>query len=87
MTAARITRSVLCAALASALVWQAGARAATTDLFGLHATVGPDHFVIEMRMPILCLRLQGAIPGFIVATAHLLTCAGCGAAPRTRSWS
>lgn len=86
MTAARITRSVLlCAVLASALL--SSARAATSDLFGLRATFEPDHFVIEMRMPILCLRLQGAIPGFIVATAHLLTCEGCGAAPRTRSWS
>jgi len=85
--APRIGSSILCAVLASALLWQASAHAATSGLFGVRATFEPDHFVVEMRMPILCLRLQGAIPGFIVATAHLLTCAGCGAAPRTRSWS
>ncbi len=94
MNPARTVNSIFAAALASALCWQASAAAAPVDAFGMRATFEPRHFVLEMRLPILCLRLVGeiadpppAIPGFVIASAYLFACDDCPGASGARSWS
>ena len=87
MTTTRITRTTLFAILAAALMWQATARAAADDLFGMRVTLDSSYLVLEIKLPALCLRLRTEFPGYIVASAHLLTCDRCFEAPRARSWS
>ena len=81
------TLRVAGAVLAAALLWQATASASTAGLFGVRASFEPDHFVLEMRLSALCVRLQAEIPGFIVASARMLLCEQCARAPSARSWS
>lgn len=81
----RMVHSIFAAALASALCWQASAVAAPIDSLRLRATFEPRQFVFEMRVGLFCLRLQGEIPGFIVAGAHLLAYDGCSLDARSLS--
>ncbi len=61
MTHVHTARIFLAAALASALCWQASAAAASASTYGVRATFESRHFILEMRLPLLCLRLVGEI--------------------------
>jgi len=80
-------QTALAATLVVALCWLATARAASSEFFGVRARLESTSFVVELRIPVFCLRLQADAYGSIVATARLRSCEGCLEAPRARSWS